>query len=63
MKINLLYEEDNDNYILMNVIANDLNEDTLKKYIEKCTNIDINRIYEVLNKIELKNIVFFRSIK
>ena len=63
MKINLLYEEDNDNYILMNVIANDLNEDTLKKYIEKCTNIDINRIYEVLNKIELKNIVFFRSTK
>ena len=47
----------------MNVIANDLNEDTLKKYIEKCTNIDINRIYEVLNKIELKNIVFFRSTK
>ena len=63
MKINLLYEEDNDNYILMNVIANDLNEDTLKKYIEKCKNIDINIIYEVLNKIELKNIVFFRSTK
>ena len=47
----------------MNVIANDLNEDTLKKYIEKCKNIDINIIYEVLNKIELKNIVFFRSTK
>lgn len=63
LKINLLKEEDTNEFILKNTVADDLQMDTFKKYLEKCKCISANKIYEILKKIELKNIVFFRSTK
>ena len=63
LKINLLKEEDTNEFILKNTVADDLQMDTSKKYLEKCKGVRMNKIYEVLKKIELKNIVFFRSTK
>lgn len=63
LKIYLLKEEDNEDYILNNKISDDLGFDNAKKLLNKYNNCDINKIYELLKKIELQNIVFFRSTK
>ena len=63
LKVDLLRAEDSENFKLANIISDDLEEDTLKRNLEEYKNADIDKIYEVLKKIELKNIVFFRGVK
>ncbi len=63
LKYDLLREEDSENYKLINIISNDLEYDTIKDNFDEFKSCDINKIYELLKKIELKNIVFFRSTK
>lgn len=63
LKVDLLRAEDSENFKLANIISDDLEEDTLKRNLEEYKNADIDKIYGVLKKIELKNIVFFRGVK
>ena len=63
LKVDLLRAEDSENFKLANIISDDLEEDTLKRNLGEYKNADIDKIYGVLKKIELKNIVFFRGVK
>lgn len=63
LKVDLLRTEDSENFKLANIISDDLEEDTLKRNLGEYKNADIDKIYGVLKKIELKNIVFFRGVK